>query len=375
MDGSVLLDAIPHFAPRDQMVSPLQPPVPSRLSEIRTDIIDPLIDDVWDGLVAPRRDHSIFHRSAWARVLVETYGHRPFYLRIRVGDSEAALVPVMEVHSCLTGLRGVSLPFSDFAGPLWIDVNHAGTVYDVLLRLAAERKWKHLEIRGGMVPPAGANPFVTHDAHQLDLRQGIEAIGREIHPAVRRAIRNAEGSGLVVGVERGEDAMAAFYDLHAKTRRRHGLPPQPYAFFQAIGRHLMARDLGEIVLARLGGVPVAGAVFLHSEGRVVYKFGASDTAHWPKRPNHLVMWAAIRHFAGRDCRWLHFGRTSQADEGLSRFKSSWGCDPGVLRYYRHESDSWAHPRAASPESHPLLFGHLPISFNRIAGRLIYPHLD
>lgn len=361
------------------MVEPLQTIAcgKARQSGIRVERIDPLEDPAWDAMVAARRDHWIFHRAAWARVLAETYGHRPFYLRISVDGAEAALVPLMEVNSCLTGHRGVSLPFSDFAGPLWTDPARSAPVYTALLELAAERKWKHLEMRGGPVPPANAKPYLTYDAHRLDLGRSAESIGRGLDPSVRRAVRKAEKSEMKVTVEHGADAMEAFYELHEKTRRRHGLPPQPFGFFQSIATHLVARGLGEVVLARLSGVPVAGAVFLQSGGRVIYKFGASDAAHWPLRPNHLVMWTAIRHSIGLGRQCLHFGRTSQTDEGLSRFKRSWGADSEIIRYFRHGShvNAWDRARHPAAESHPLIFGRLPVSINRFAGRLIYPHLD
>ena len=290
---------------------------------------------------------------------------------------EAALVPLMEVKSCLTGRRGVSLPFSDFTGPLWTEVIHAPLVYQALLNLAAEREWKHLEIRGGAIFPVGARPLLTYDTHRLDLLQGIESIRCRLDPSVRRAIRKAERSGMEVTVDQSLRAMEEFYELHCRTRRRHGLPPQPFAFFKAIVRNLMDCSLGEIVLAKLGGVAVAGAVFFRSGGRVIYKYGASDSEHWPLRPNHLVMWRAIQHFVGIGCKELSFGRTSRNDEGLSHFKLSWGCDCVALPYFRRSlcSDEWdyaSHPRS---ESHPLIFGHLPVALNRLAGRLIYPHLD
>lgn len=349
----------------------------SRLSGIGIEQVDPFEEKIWDDKVTARDDHSIFHRSAWARVLTEAYGHRPFYLRISVDGVEAALVPLMEVKSCLTGRRGVSLPFSDFAGLLWTDARLASPVYQALLDFAHGRRWKHLEIRGGAVPPTGAQPFLTYNSHRLDLRQGIEAIGKRLDSSVRQAIRKAERSGMNVTVERSLNAMEKFYDLHCRTRRRHGLPPQPFAFFKAIARNLMENNLGEIVLAKLGELPVAGAVFLHSGGQVIYKYGASDSKHWPLRPNQVVMWNAIRHFAGVGCKELHFGRTSQNDEGLSRFKRSWGCDSEALSYFRREcrTEKWDTASHQISENHSLIFGHLPIGLNRFAGRLIYPHLD
>lgn len=349
----------------------------SQAGGITIERIDPLADGRWDEIVGTRADHTVFHHSAWARVLSETYGHQPFYLRISVHGAETALVPMMEVKSRLTGCRGVSLPFSDFAGPLWTDTDQAPLVYAALLELAAARKWKHLEIRDGLIPPAGAKPFQTYHSHHLDLRQGTASLLQNFDAPVRRAIRKSESSGIQVTLERSVKAMDEFYQLHGRTRRRHGLPPQPIEFFRTIARHLVERNLGIIVLAKLANVPVAGAVFLHSGGRAIYKFGASDTEHWPSRPNHGVMWAAICELVKTGCEELQFGRTSPADEGLARFKLSWGSISHSLSYFRHgcQADVWLSADRLPSESHPLIFGHLPLACNRLAGRLIYPHLD
>lgn len=339
--------------------------------------IDPLADDAWDHQVTARDDHSVFHRSAWARVLAETYGHHPLYLRILVAGVEAALVPLMEVRSPVTGRRGVSLPFSDFAGPLWSAPRQATAVYQALMGVSAERKWKHLEIRGGSTPVPGARPFRTYDAHELDLSPGIVEIKNRLPASTRRAIHKAERSDLTITVGRDAQALLEFYHLHSRTRRRHGLPPQPLAFFQSLGHHLIESGLGEIVLAYLGETAVAGAVFFHSGGKAVYKFGASESAYWGLRPNHLVMWRAIQQLVQAGCRSLHFGRTSTGDVGLARFKRSWACTAENLGYFRYHVGKLAWILDENPpcESHPLIFGHLPIALNRIAGRLIYPHLD
>jgi hypothetical protein len=283
----------------------------------------------------------------------------------------------MEVRSPVTGRRGVSLPFADFAGPLWTEPRQEAAVYQVLLGVAVERKWKHLELRGGPLPAPGVRSFRTYRAHELDLSSGISRIAQRLPASTRRSIHKAERSGLTVMVGRDPHAMLTFYQLHSRTRRRHGLPPQPFGFFQAIGRHLIEPGLGEIVLAHQAGTAVAGAVFFHSGGKAIYKFGASDKDHWGLRPNHLVMWSAIQHLVEAGCQSLHFGRTSNDDAGLIRFKQSWASADGVLSYFRYHSGKLAWITDANPpaESLPLVFGHLPLSLNRIAGRLIYPHLD
>jgi hypothetical protein len=41
--------------------------------------VDPLGHADWDTLVAAHPQSTIFHSGGWARVLRDTYGHRPFY--------------------------------------------------------------------------------------------------------------------------------------------------------------------------------------------------------------------------------------------------------------------------------------------------------
>jgi hypothetical protein len=339
--------------------------------------IDPLFGDDWDSEIIVHPQHSVFHRSAWARVLEESYGHRSFYLKHASAAGGQAWIPLMEVASAITGRRGVSLPFSDFAGPLWSGDGNVEEVYQAILRLAADRRWRHFELRHSGMPPSGAEPFVSYLGHVLDLRPGEDGIENGLEPSVRRAVRKAARSGLEISIDTGHSAMAAFYGLHCETRRRHGLPPQSFHFFESIQRNLLACGLGEVVLTRLKGKAIAGAVFLRSAGRAIYKFGASDTAHWDLRPNQWAMWHGIRHLVSEGCAELHFGRTSRGDDGLSRFKRSWGCRTENLDYFRHDTraDHWSVGARPSAEGHPLVFGKMPLALNRLAGRLIYPHLD
>jgi len=89
------------------------------------------------------------------------------------------------------------------------------------------------------------------------------------------------------------------------------------------------------------------------------------------------MWAAIRRLCELGCRTLHFGRTSLHNEGLRRYKLAWGASEQMIRYFQFNTkdNSWAKSRDRSGGLHNKLFDRLPLSMNRLAGALIYPHLD
>ncbi|MCZ7636146.1 MAG: GNAT family N-acetyltransferase [Verrucomicrobia bacterium] len=194
--------------------------------------------------------------------------------------------------------------------------------------------------------------------------------------AVRRAIRKAERAGLEVRREQSREAVEIYYDLHCRTRKKHGLPPQPISFFHNLHRHLIERDLGEIFLAYHQGRPVAGAVFLRSFRQALYKFGASDEANLELRANNLVLWTAIRHYAERGFQTLDLGRTSLDQSGLRRYKLGWGATETTIAYVNYDlrHDQFLVGRDRSTGWHTALFRRLPIPVLRWLGACLYPHL-
>jgi hypothetical protein len=123
--------------------------------------------------------------------------------------------------------------------------------------------------------------------------------------------------------------------------------------------------------------PVAAAVFLQFGKKAVYKFGASDFRVQALRGNNLVMWEAIRVLAENGVESLHFGRTSLDNEGLRRFKLSWGTQEEKLEYLKLDTATgiWVSGRDATSGFHTAVFSRLPLALNRLAGAVIYPHLD
>jgi hypothetical protein len=344
-------------------------------SDFQFTIVDPLTDPVWDRLVLSHLDYSFFHSSAWAKVLCQTYGHKPVYLHFSQAGESVALVPMMEVRSVFTGCRGVCLPFSDSCWPLLYNGCRSDLVVETLIKLAHEREWKHLELRGGnLVNTASAPAFY---GHKLDLRGRADEIFSRLGSPARRAIRKASKSNLTVHVAATREAILEFYRLHLRTRRRHGLPPQPVAFFLNIDKNVLQAGLGIVVLVRSGSRSVAGAVFFRFGNKAVYKFGASEKTFQEFRGNNLTMWEGIKCLAEGGSEVLDFGRTALANEGLRRFKLSWGTDEETIEYHRFDPmrDAWMAPRREEPRFHNKVFSMLPLTVNRLAGAIIYPHLD
>lgn len=340
-------------------------------------LIDPLCDPEWDRLVLSHPEFSFFHCSAWARVLRKTYGHEPAYLRLSRRGELLALIPMVDVRSPWTGRRGVCLPFTDFCSPLLFGEGGTKLVMDKLTELARERQWKYIEVRGGRAPQAGATPSTAFYGHTMDLRRGPKALFAGCASSVRRAIRKAGRSGLSARVVQTRDGVLEFYRLHVQTRRRHGLPPQPVSFFLNIYHETIRAGLGFVVVASIGPRAVAAAIFFQLGSKAVFKFGASDETVQEARGNNLAMWEGIRFLAANGAETLHFGRTSLNNDGLRRFKLGWGTEEETIKYFQFEpvTGSWLTERDHATGFHNTVFRRLPVVLNRLAGTMIYPHLD
>ena len=311
-----------------------------------------------------------FHTSAWARVLHQTYKHQPFYLQFFHRRRLAALVPLMEIRSPFTGRRGVCLPFSDLCEPLFFEPDVAGFVRDRLLSFAQQRRWHHLEIRGGksfQLAPGAASRFY---GHTLELSSDCTQMFGRFASSVRRAIRKANRSEVNAVVVRNRQAVDEFYQLHVETRRRHGLPPQPASFFRNIYEHIIKPGVGFIVLAQRGSRTIAAAIFFHFGKNAIYKYAASDKRFQEFRANNLVMWHGIQFLVRNGVEKLHFGRTECENGGLRRFKLSWGTQEEIINYYRVDPSGRQCLTPARRDSglHKKVFGRLPLMFNQ-AGRL------
>lgn len=336
---------------------------------------NPLEDPAWDELAVSHPDYTFFSGNAWARVLCDTYGYHPCYIVARDGKRLAGMLPVMEVRSWLTGTRGVSLPFTDECPPLTSDSATSQMLLAQLTEYGRDRGWKYWECRGIRDMPTGTPVASTYFGHVLNLTPGEGRLFERFKTTVRTAIRKAEQAGVQVETSRTWDALRTFYTLHCGTRRKHGLPPQPLRFFRNIHEHVLARNLGTVVIARHQQRPIAGAVFFRLGTKAIYKYGASDEAFLDLRGNNLAMWHAIQWYARSGCESFHFGRTDANADGLRRFKLGWGATEEAISYVRYDYRAGSYVSAAGKvfRWRGKVASRLPLPVLRALGVLLYRH--
>lgn len=337
--------------------------------------VDPTLVPNWDDQLFGFSGSTIFHGAGWARVLRDTYGFALRYWVCGGREKMTGIFPMTVATSRLTGKKGVCLPFTDECGPLGNNASEVQRLWEAITREGAEEGWRYLEVRGasGLESERDSQAFL---GHRLTLTGPVTDLLKRFADPVRRAIKKSEKSGLEIEHSTTIEAVRIFYSLHCRTRRRHGVPPQPFGFFANIHRHVVEQNLGFVTVARQGTAPVAASVFLRWGKRAIYKFGASDERMQHLRGNNAVMWEGIQHLARLGCEELSFGRTSPGEDGLRRFKLGWGTEEYSIRYRRYDYRTRAFTTASDRSTglHTKVFGALPIPILRFCGERLYPHL-
>lgn len=339
-------------------------------------IINPLDVPHWDDLVLDHIEPSVFYTSSWAKVLKTSYGYSPKYFTAEKGGMLSALLPVMEVRSSLTGRRGVSIPFTDYCEALVDDEEAFRMLVDRVVEYGRKSGWNYVELRGGQNYLAEAPVFESFFKHTLELRDDKRAMLASFRNSTVRNIKKAVEAGVETRVCTSLEAVHTYYHLHCLTRKRQGVPPQPFHFFKNIHEYVISKNRGFVVVASFGSKPVAGGVYFHFGRDAIYKFGASDISYQHLRANNLVMWEAIKWFSLNGYQSFCFGRTDVGDEGLRQFKNGWGTSEIHLNYYRFNvSDGeFVAGRSAVGLYSEKLLRRLPPRFLGLIGHVLYRHM-
>lgn len=339
--------------------------------------IDPRTSTEWETFVDSHPDATVFHSTAWCNVLAETYGYKPLYVALR--DETLKIVggvPLMVVDSWLTSKRLVGLPFSDLCMPLLPADCDADEVMRAIAGQAGDSGAVALEVRGRPAADmrlCGYTNGTTFYQHVIELREDTN-LDAQVHSSARRAIRKAEKEGVTVRLSTDAGDMRKFYELMVLTRRKHGLLPQPWRFFQNIQRYLVDEGSAHLLLAEHGGEVIAGDLLLSFRDQLVYKFNASDPRFLHLRPNNLLLWHAMRFGIENGRRSLDLGRCEEDNEGLRRFKLLWGSREQTLSYFYYPANrSGSSLLSAKParKALSLFVKYAPSPALQMAGAVLY----
>ncbi len=347
----------------------------------KLETVNPADISNWNNLVLHNPNYSIFHSKEWCAVLQKTYRYVPQYLITLDKDKFKVLFPMILVKSFLTGRRLVSLPFSDYCEPIAEDDRDIDELIKSILN-NQKQSVKYVELRGGTSFLKERPIFSNGYLHKLDLSIGEDNLFANFRSSNKRNIKKAIRENIEVRFSKDFRSIIDFYNLNIITRKRHGLPPQPFNFFRNIGEILMPGGFCEVAESYYKGKVIASCVFLTFGKKVLYKFGASDYNFQYLRANDLLFWEAIKRYTQMGYKGFCFGRTSAENESLRHFKMGWGVMEIPAPYYRYilKSEKFESSSKFSLDSpgevgyHNYIFKHTPKPILKLVGNFIYRHV-
>jgi CelD/BcsL family acetyltransferase involved in cellulose biosynthesis len=338
---------------------------------------DPGADARWSSFLNRHPAASIFHSAGWLEALRRTYGYQPIaYTTSPPGKELAEAQAFCKLNTWMSGRRLISLPFSDHAALLADNDDRLRELFSWLGHQIEKKEFRYVEIRP-LAPlsavPAGFGESAAFCWHRLCLKKEIGALYGAFHKdCVRRKIRRAEREGLHYSEGRSEELIQHFYRLLLATHQRHGLPPQPIAWYRNL-----VQCLGEGIKIRVaykGDLAIASIITLTYKQTMVYKYGCSDARYHRLGGMMLLLWRAIQDAKASGLEELDLGRSDLDNAGLIKFKEHWGAQPEKLVYWGNPVRLRANTNGWQVRAARRVVTVLPKAVLPMIGRLAYKHL-
>lgn len=341
------------------------------------EIINPLKKNNWNDIILQQKHYSFFHSKEWAEVLYRTYGYLPKYFCYIEDKTISCIIPFMQINSFLTGKRIVSLPFSDFCEPIFTSSNNVESLKVNIINYSRKNKLDYIEFRSSETKfPFDSSNYRTDLRHILFIGKQEEDIYKSFSENTRRNIKKASKEGVNITIKNDLNGIESFYKIFCETRKRHGLPPQPFSFFKNIYMYVIIKGFGDIIFAEKDNRCTAGSIYFKFGKKVLYKFGASESSGNTAGSNHLIMWEAIKKYNQEGYEEFDFGRTEINHEGLRRFKLSWHSEERFIYTSRLNVHSMEY-NAADTKTEGIynkVFNKLPLFVLKIVGSTLYKHI-
>lgn len=281
----------------------------------------------WDAFVDVCAGATFFHRSAWQRVITDSFGHACYYLLAESGGYVRGVLPLVHINSWLFGNALISNAFCVYGGVLAGDDAARAALDEAALTLAASLGVDYVEYRSRTRTKPD---WSVNDALYVTFRKEIDpdpdrnlaAIPRKQRAMVRKGIANNLQGEIDDGVER-------FFPIYAESVRNLGTPVFAKRYFKALKQHF--GDACEILVVTADRQPLAAVMSFYFRDEVLPYYGGSVAAARSLAANDFMYWDVMRRACAGHCRVFDFGR-SKLGTGSFAFKKHWGFEPVALPY-------------------------------------------
>jgi len=264
---------------------------------------------------------TFFHSEEWIGLLQDVYSYRRLDL-----NSKGFRIPLLRVGP-LFGDRLVSIPFSDYGGPVGnVD---ARRLKEECVELLETTGADYVEVRvdnQNLVKTLlghGFMPAATYFTRVVDTHPegGWEDAWKlSLDKKARQGVVKAEKAGLSVTEVTEEEDVDAVYGVYFKCVKSIGSPCHPKTLFKSMKAKLGER--AKIYLAKYGDRNVGMAVYLLGEDRAHLWARYALDEYKKLGVIYLLDWAGIKLASTLKIKRFDFGRTRK-NSGVEVYKHHW----------------------------------------------------
>jgi FemAB-related protein (PEP-CTERM system-associated) len=284
-------------------------------------------ETAWEEYVVSHPQGTFFHRAAWQRVIVRSFGHKPYYsLTLRAGKI-TGILPLIHMKTRLFGNALVSTPFCVSGGPIADDPESLQALTSMADKIMVTLRVPVCELRGGT--DLGADWQTSKGLYAGFRRmlpdnneETLKAIPRKQRAVVRKAIQNGLTSVTSTSLE-------PFFHLYAESLRDHGTPMFPRRYFLALVENFC--NSVEILTVYNKQMPICAVLCFYHKNEVLPYYAGGSKISRNLGGHDFMYWEVMRRAVDRGLTSFDFGR-SKIDTGPYTFKRNWGFEPEPISY-------------------------------------------
>lgn len=324
-------------------------------------------EKAWDEYVLNHPGSTFYHQTRWKKVVMKSYGHKPYYLLAKEDGKIRGLLPLFLIKNMLFGRKLVSVPFAPYGGAIGDNQAIEDLLIEYAVNVTNESDADYLELRSNI--PKVTNLILNNKYMtlllKLDKEPGI--VWNRFNNKVRNAVRKSIKTRLEISNGDVND----FYDLYSRNLRDLGTPPHNKNFF-----NFVLSEFGndaEILIVRHNGKPIACIILLYFKDTVISGWAASDRKYSDLNPNNFLYWNAIKAACEKGYKVFDFGR-SLSDSGTYKFKKAWGAEENQLQYMYYLNKIKCVPDISQINPKRMMFArawkNVPLSITNSFGPLL-----
>jgi len=246
----------------------------------------------WDEYVQRHRLGSIFHLTAWKRVVEKVFKFEARYLFVAENGKIRGVLPLFLVSNFLFGRSLISTPIAVYGG-ICADNEHVKSLLlGAACRMAKDEGVQYLELREQW--PVEFSEFLTKQLYvtfDLELPGNRDDLLARLPRDTRYMIRKAQKNGLEAVVDNTQ--LNTFYEIYSRSFSHLGTPVFPKRLFAHILEEF--RDQVELTTVWSGKRAFASVLSFRFRDWILPYFGGSLMESRPLAANNFMYYEVMRY--------------------------------------------------------------------------------